>query len=175
MASLPANASSPSLALEDSSTVVEVSLMKADGIVESFDPSDEDIVKAVEEKFARRLIWLRGDMGTGRVLDQVLNMALEICVMKYRAGYIENEVYKKNDLRGVDVPDLALTSLTFQATTKELPHSSLSAFLIGDVPTIHHNPVHSHLVGRGESPSVQRTSSISLHIGISRRAMRGDI
>lgn len=68
IASLPANASSPSLALEDPSQVVEVSLVKADGNEDPIEPWDEDIARAVEEKFALRLIWLNGDMYTGRVL-----------------------------------------------------------------------------------------------------------
>ena len=82
MASLPANASSPSLALEEPSPVVEVSLVKADGIEDPIESSDADIVRAVEEKFLLRLIWLNGDMYTGRVLVQVRSMAPESGVMK---------------------------------------------------------------------------------------------
>lgn len=75
MASLPENSSSPSLALEHPSPVVEVSLVKFEGIDDPIESSDEDIVSAVEEKFARRLILLSGDVHTGRVLAQVRNIA----------------------------------------------------------------------------------------------------
>lgn len=86
MGSLPTNVSSPSLALEEPSPAVEVSLVKSDGIEDPLESSDEDIVRTVEEEFARRLIWLDGDVYTGRVLVQIRNMALGICVMKYRPG-----------------------------------------------------------------------------------------
>lgn len=66
--SLPLSASSPSLASESPSPVVELSLVNADGLEASLELSEADMSGAVEAKLALNSRCLDGEMYTGRVL-----------------------------------------------------------------------------------------------------------
>lgn len=68
IASLPLSASSPSLALEPPSPVVELSLVNADEMAAPIELSAADMLKVVEVKFALYPTRLAGDVYTGIVL-----------------------------------------------------------------------------------------------------------
>ena len=86
MASLPFNASSPSLALDSPSPVVELSLVNADGFATPFALSEEDMLRAEEVKFALDELRVGGDEYVGILLKEILDMLAESLVMKYQAG-----------------------------------------------------------------------------------------
>ena len=86
MASLPFSASSPSLALDSPSPVVELSLMNADDLAKPFELSEADILRVEEVKFAQNPMCLKGDLESGMLLIEVRKILVESLVMKYQAG-----------------------------------------------------------------------------------------